>query len=164
MSQYQFHHGSLEEQVARIQRFLVEQSAGLQAPGSGGGSASPGFDFSGQLPEAQVAFDDTSGHDHSSGNGTAVPMAGAVTGTNQAAVVTAAGDVTGPIGATVVTKATGNFAVGGNETVTGSLSGFTTLTPGTPPTITGSRGANAALASLLTGLATLGVIIDATTV
>lgn len=87
MSQYQFHHGSLEEQVARIQRFLVEQSAGLQAPGSGGGSASPGFDFSGQLPEAQVAFDDTSGHDHSSGNGTAVPMAGDASGTNQSVTV-----------------------------------------------------------------------------
>lgn len=34
---------------------------------------------------------------------------------------------------------------------------------GTPPTVTGSRGGNAALASLLSALATLGLIVDETT-
>jgi len=36
-------------------------------------------------------------------------------------------------------------------------------TPSTPPAVTGSRGGNAALASLLTTLATLGLITDNTT-
>lgn len=37
------------------------------------------------------------------------------------------------------------------------------LSPGERPKITGSKGANAALASLITSLATLGVVIDNTT-
>lgn len=35
--------------------------------------------------------------------------------------------------------------------------------PSSPPTVLGSRGGNAALASMLSGLASLGVIIDSTT-
>lgn len=42
--------------------------------------------------------------------------------------------------------------------------GFYGATSATKPTITGSRGANAAVASLLTSLATLGLITDSTTV
>ena len=37
-----------------------------------------------------------------------------------------------------------------------------TMAPNTPPTVTGSRGGNAALASLLTALASLGLIVDGT--
>lgn len=47
----------------------------------------------------------------------------------------------------------------GAVTVAGSI-GFYGATPGAKPTITGSRGANAALASLLTALATLGLLTD----
>lgn len=46
--------------------------------------------------------------------------------------------------------------VQGNASVSGTLS------IGTVPTITGSRGGNAALASLLTALAAMGLIIDGT--
>lgn len=52
----------------------------------------------------------------------------------------------------------------GQLTHTGSTAGFFGATPGTKPTVTGSRGGNAALASLLTQLATLGLITDSTTV
>lgn len=38
--------------------------------------------------------------------------------------------------------------------------GFYNTTPAAQPTVTGSRGSNAALASLLTGLASLGLIVD----
>lgn len=41
--------------------------------------------------------------------------------------------------------------------------GFFNASPQAKPTVTGSRGGNAALASLLTGLATLGLITDSTT-
>jgi len=41
--------------------------------------------------------------------------------------------------------------------------GFFAATPAAKPTVTGSRGGNAALASLLTGLATLGLITDSST-
>lgn len=42
----------------------------------------------------------------------------------------------------------------------GSTAGFFGATPTTKPTVTGSRGGNAALASLLSALATLGLITD----
>ncbi len=41
--------------------------------------------------------------------------------------------------------------------------GFFATTPAAKPTVSGSRGGNAALASLLTGLAGLGLITDSTT-
>lgn len=47
---------------------------------------------------------------------------------------------------------------------TATLLGFHTTAPIAKPTITGSRGANAALADLLTQLANYGLIIDSTTV
>ncbi len=40
---------------------------------------------------------------------------------------------------------------------------LTQLIPGTPPSVTGSRGGNVALASLLTALAAENLIIDNTT-
>ncbi len=43
---------------------------------------------------------------------------------------------------------------------TGSTAGFFGATPTTKPAVTGSRGGNAALASLLTQLANLGLIVD----
>lgn len=49
-----------------------------------------------------------------------------------------------------------------NIELTGTLLGFYGATPATKPTATGSRGGNAALASLLTQLATLGLITDST--
>ena len=45
----------------------------------------------------------------------------------------------------------------------GTKVGFNGATPITKPAVTGSRGGNAALASLLTQLATLGLITDSTT-
>ena len=45
----------------------------------------------------------------------------------------------------------------------GARAGFFGATPGLKPSITGSRGGNAALADLLTQLATLGLITDSTT-
>lgn len=48
------------------------------------------------------------------------------------------------------------------SSTTNSLLGFHGATPVAQQTVTGSRGANAALASLLTALATLGLIVDST--
>lgn len=53
--------------------------------------------------------------------------------------------------------------VTGNLTQTGSKIGFYSATAVTQPTVTGSRAGNAALASLLTKLATLGLIVDSST-
>lgn len=54
------------------------------------------------------------------------------------------------------------LAVSGTFAVTGSV-GFYGAAPAAKPAVTGSRGGNAALASLLTSLATLGLITDSTT-
>jgi hypothetical protein len=67
----------------------------------------------------------------------------------------------------LVLRAGGNNAItmaaaSGNVTINGSI-GFYNTSPGAKPTVTGSRSANAALASLLTGLATLGLLTDSTT-
>lgn len=45
----------------------------------------------------------------------------------------------------------------------GSTAGFFGATPASKPTVTGSRDGNAALASLITALATLGLVTDSTT-
>jgi hypothetical protein len=54
---------------------------------------------------------------------------------------------------------------GGNRMIgaTATGLGFYNATPAAKPTVTGSRGGNAALASLITALATLGLITDSTT-
>jgi hypothetical protein len=49
---------------------------------------------------------------------------------------------------------------GAGHTLTGSTAGFFGATPVAKPTVTGSRGGNAAVASLLTALANLGLITD----
>lgn len=56
-----------------------------------------------------------------------------------------------------------NAVVGGNLDHDGSNVGFYGTAPAAKPTVTGSRGGNAALASLLTGLAGLGLITDSST-
>ncbi len=53
-----------------------------------------------------------------------------------------------------------NDLIAGVIALAGPNLGFYGATPVTQPTVTGSRGANAALASLLTELATLGLIVD----
>lgn len=57
----------------------------------------------------------------------------------------------------------GEALVVGSLTVKGSLGLFNFSAPATQPTVAGSRGGNAALASLLTALAAYGLIIDGTT-
>lgn len=52
-------------------------------------------------------------------------------------------------------KVTGNFEVAGAV-------GFFNTTPASKPTISGSRGGNVALASLITGLVSLGLVTDGT--
>lgn len=54
-----------------------------------------------------------------------------------------------------------NAVVGGTLKVTGNV-GFYNTAPAAKPTVTGSRGGNAAVASLLTALATLGLVTDNT--
>ena len=60
-----------------------------------------------------------------------------------------------------------NLSGGGGGIFIGTSSfddvGFFGQTPANRPTVTGSRGGNAALASLLTALATLGLIVDSST-
>jgi hypothetical protein len=59
------------------------------------------------------------------------------------------------------TPGTGLLTVGGNLMVQGNI-GFYNTAASAKPTITGSRGANAALTDLLTKLATLGLIVNST--
>jgi hypothetical protein len=68
-------------------------------------------------------------------------------------------DDTGANIGTVITFTRSNRAIGLGS---GPL-GFYGATPGAKPTITGSKGANAALTSLLSALATLGLLTDTTT-
>lgn len=55
--------------------------------------------------------------------------------------------------------------IGSNHAITfnGSAMGFNNATPVTKPTVTGAKGGNAALASLLTALASYGLVTDSTT-
>jgi hypothetical protein len=57
----------------------------------------------------------------------------------------------------------GSLAVAKDFAHRGTLIGFYNATPATKPTVTGSRGGNAAVANLLTALAALGLILDSTT-
>ncbi len=56
--------------------------------------------------------------------------------------------------------ATGDLTIEGDIDHNGTEIGFYGTAPAAKPTVTGSRGANAALASLLTGLAGLGLLTD----
>ena len=62
-----------------------------------------------------------------------------------------------------VSRATGQLFLSGGLSVTGGLIGFNGSSPVAKPTITGSRGGNAALASLLMALASYGLVTDSTT-
>jgi hypothetical protein len=57
----------------------------------------------------------------------------------------------------------GSVAIAQDLAHRGTKTGFYNTTPITKPTASGSRGGNAALASLLTALANLGLITDSTT-
>lgn len=57
----------------------------------------------------------------------------------------------------------GDFTANGALAHAGSTAGFFSGTPATQPTVTGSKGGNAALASLLTALASLNLLVDSTT-
>ena len=59
-------------------------------------------------------------------------------------------------------QAAGSITVAGALSVTGNV-GFFGTTATTKPTVTGSKGSNAALASLLTALANVGLVTDSTT-
>jgi len=67
------------------------------------------------------------------------------------------GSVTAHLGPQLIT---GNLELDGDFNHDGSNVGFYGTAPTTKPTVTGSRGANAALASLLTALAGLGLLTD----
>jgi hypothetical protein len=56
-----------------------------------------------------------------------------------------------------------NITVGANLAHTGSNLGFYSHAAAAKPTVTGAKGANAALASLLTALAGLGLLTDSST-
>ena len=71
-------------------------------------------------------------------------------------VATKYGSGTGGLTLNITTAATGALNLGD----TGQSIGFLGATAITRPTVTGSRGANAALASALTALANLGLIVD----
>jgi hypothetical protein len=58
---------------------------------------------------------------------------------------------------------TGGLEIDGDLNHDGSKVGFYGTAPAAKPTVTGSRGGNAALQPLLTALATLGLITDSTT-
>ena len=76
---------------------------------------------------------------------------------------TLAGLVTTTIGLTAggLVTASNGITIGGALDHDGSTVGFYGTAPVAKPTVTGSRGANAALASLLTALASLGLLTDA---
>jgi len=67
------------------------------------------------------------------------------------------------VGANVLLEANGDVTIGGDLNHDGSNVGFFGTAPAVKPTVTGSRGGNAALASLLTGGASLGFWTDSTT-
>lgn len=89
---------------------------------------------------------------------------GALSGVNVPCRVTlmsrdSAGNLKNVVGA----RASGACEIYGALAHQGSTLGFYNTTPTTKPTITGSRGGNAALADLLTKLAGLGLLTDSTT-
>jgi hypothetical protein len=59
--------------------------------------------------------------------------------------------------------ANGSVAIAKDLAHRGTLLGFYNTSPASKQTVTGSRGGNAALASLLTALATTGLITDSST-
>jgi len=88
-----------------------------------------------------------------------------VTGEVETEGVTGDLAVGGDLSVSGITTIYGYFGAGGNMGLGSapSLVGFFGATPAARPTVTGSRGGNAAVASLLTALETLGLIVDDTT-
>lgn len=82
---------------------------------------------------------------------------------NKSAIVGGAYDATPLLWSNAELHTQTDFRVNGALRITSSI-GFFNTAPGGKPTVSGSRGANAALASLLTGLAGLGLVTDSTTV
>lgn len=87
-------------------------------------------------------------------------------GTNigiRSAMLSADGDFINSVGATAAARFGGEVEIDGALNHDGGTAGFLGAAPVARPNVTGSRGGNAALASLLTGLANLGLITDSTT-
>lgn len=82
--------------------------------------------------------------------------------TLQAVSLTGNAAIAGTLDVTGTLTAFGFFGAGGNVQLGSGAStiGFYGATPGAKPAVTGSKGANAALTSLLSALATLGLITD----
>ena len=88
---------------------------------------------------------------------------GALSGNNVPCRVTLmARDSSGNLNNVIAARASGACEIYGALAHQGSTLGFYNTAPGTKPTITGSRGSNAALADLLTKLAALGLLVDST--
>ncbi len=88
---------------------------------------------------------------------------GAISGANCPGAVSIVGrDSSGNAQIGITVRATGTTEIKKALAHQGSTLGFYNTTPTTKPTITGSRGDNAALADLLTKLAGLGLLTDST--
>ena len=111
-------------------------------------------------------FFDAADADTATGAGHLISLAagngGATSGAGGTVILTA-GDAIGasPGGSMVLTA--GNGTPNGGIRLATTLLGFFATAPVAKPAVTGSRGGNAALASLLTALAALGLITDSTT-
>lgn len=89
---------------------------------------------------------------------------GAISGSNCPSSVSIIGrDSSGNANTGITVRASGTTEIKLALAHQGSTLGFYNTTPTTKPTITGSRGDNAALADLLTKLAGLGLLTDSTT-
>jgi hypothetical protein len=90
-------HRSQDEQarIRHVENYLVELSqAALNLSSSGGGG---GGTIGLPIPESEVSFEASEGHNHDGVNSTPVPMEGDVTGTNIASVVEKARGIPLPI-------------------------------------------------------------------
>ncbi len=132
--------GSVEVNLANNNYFTITTSGTLLR-----GSAAP------------LILQDSSGNEEASlalgANGGVLTIKSAAGAARGSVAATAVGlEITG----TTILKLVGDVTVA----ATGGKVGFYGATAVTKPTITGSRGGNAALADLLTQLATLGLIVD----
>jgi len=89
-----------------------------------------------------------------------IQLAGDLGGTAEAPTVSGRVSISTEIVAGTGLTGGGDLSTDRTLAVTGVLA---SVVAGAPIEVTGSRGGNAALASLLTGLATLGLITDSTT-
>ncbi|MFE9064958.1 hypothetical protein [Streptomyces violaceusniger] len=106
--------------------------------------------------------------DRAYSDGVTGPLASRVTAVETGVVYKADAQITGPLNVSGYTtlaggQANNDWAVFGTLHHLGPMAGFFGAATTTRPTVTGSRDGNAALASLLTALAQLGLIVDNTT-